>query len=489
MATTAPRVKLAVPKEWKDVSGHCYLVYDESRRLIKVVSIEEPDNVLHVVDPDDLIGVGMQVHLTGVTKETPSEEPNEQVQDTQGQAVLTLYTYPREPKTKCKKTNSSPRRRPKYERPTDLTGLGNRQAQPLSFLVTPQEDLQECSELVSSLKQAAGILESQKYLIIVNPCAGPKRNGEEICKTIVQPMLDQANIEYQVVVTTHPKHATEYIAGEAKLLEYHGIVTLGGDGIVHEIVNGMMQRPDRTAVFQKLKIGIVGTGTANGLATSIAHQSNEGHGPLDETFLICKGKAVRTDLSEYQTLNHSYTSFLTFSWAFVADVDIESEKIHFLGEARFDVWAVLRILFLRTYRARFSYLPASCSPGTMPPLSDPVPSDWVSMEENFVLFWASQVSHGSRTVHQSPASRLNDEIFTIFVIKAGISRLRLIQMLLSMDSGGHTGIPGAEFIQCRAFRLEPRTPGSFNDVDGEPVEDGPIQAQVQPGAMQVFCNE
>lgn len=47
---------------------------------------------------------------------------------------------------------------------------------------------------------------------------------------------------------------------------------------------------------------------------------------------------------------------------------------------------------------------------------------------------------------------------------------------------------GAEFIQCKAYRLEPITEGSFNDLDGEVVESGPIQAKVLPGVVQAYCN-
>jgi hypothetical protein len=56
-------------------------------------------------------------------------------------------------------------------------------------------------------------------------------------------------------------------------------------------------------------------------------------------FLICKGQTSRIDLSTYQTTNKSYTSFLTFSWAIIADVDIESECIRFMGSLRMDLWA------------------------------------------------------------------------------------------------------------------------------------------------------
>lgn len=176
----------------------------------------------------------------------------------------------------------------------------------------------------------------------------------------------------------------------------------------------------------------------------------------------------------------------------MADVDIESEKIKWIGETRFDLWAVLRILLLRTYRSRFSYLPASkadkSKPVTMPALTDPVPSDWTTSEDDFVAFWASNVSHASRTNHQSPKSRLQDGVFQIMIVRKGLSKRQLIRILLNIADGTHVDLPGVEFVECVAYRLEPLSQGSFNDIDGEVVEDGPIQANVLPKTVQVFCN-
>jgi len=49
-------------------------------------------------------------------------------------------------------------------------------------------------------------------------------------------------------------------------------------------------------------------------------------------------------------------SFLSVSWCMLADIDIESEKIRWMGNTRFYVWAMLRVMKLRRYRAVLSYL-------------------------------------------------------------------------------------------------------------------------------------
>lgn len=57
---------------------------------------------------------------------------------------------------------------------------------------------------------------------------------------------------------------------------------------------------------------------------------------------------------------------------------------------------------------------------------------------------------------------------------------------MSLETGSHTDYEKAEFIECVAFRLDPITKGSFNDIDGEVAESGTIQARVIPRAMKMF---
>lgn len=47
--------------------------------------------------------------------------------------------------------------------------------------------------------------------------------------------------------------------------------------------------------------------------------------------------------------------FLSFMWAIISDIDINSEVIRCCGSARFTIWGVYRALSVRTYPGTFSY--------------------------------------------------------------------------------------------------------------------------------------
>lgn len=72
--------------------------------------------------------------------------------------------------------------------------------------------------------------------------------------------------------------------------------------------------------------------------------------------------------------------------------------------------------------------------------------------------------------------------------RSSCSKLRVIQLLLKLDSGGHFDCEDLVYIPCVAYQFEPLTNVSYNVLDGELLEDGPIQACMMPGGAQFFAN-
>jgi sphingosine kinase len=177
----------------------------------------------------------------------------------------------------------------------------------------------------------------------------------------------------------------------------------------------------------------------------------------------------------------------------ISDIDIESEIIRFMGILRNDIWAVWRVINLRTYRGKFSFLridqmkPGDKVKNNFPAFNEEVPSNWLTIEENFILFWASQVSHASITTFQSPDSDLNDGIFNILVIRKPCSRLEIVKILLGLEHGSHVKNAKAEIFPCVAFRMDPISRGSQNDLDGEVVEQGRIQGRITSFGIKIFA--
>jgi sphingosine kinase len=75
---------------------------------------------------------------------------------------------------------------------------------------------------------------------------------------------------------------------------------------------------------------------------------------------VVRGRTKSCDLFSVESeAFKKRVGFLSLCYGIIADIDIESEKLRYMGEARFTVYALQRIASLRTYRAKLWYLPAS----------------------------------------------------------------------------------------------------------------------------------
>ena len=379
----------------------------------------------------------------------------------------------------------------------------------------------EATLLPALRRLATGTDQRRKFLVLVNPFSGKKR-GRSIYDSTVLPMLAHSNIEPTLIVTERAGHASDlFSAGHADSLPnpyaYDGCIAVGGDGLLYEalqgeatrrhsplfdvwlfltptlaplvFVEGIMTRPDSSRLLESLPFGIIPAGSGNGLAASVCHGRSEADGPLQNIFIICKFTPSPSDLSTYTTsASNKYLSFLSLSWGIVADVDLESDVFRALGSLRFDVYAVWRMISLRKYRARLSYLPEGVDSGaeTDDDPTKPVPDGWVTIEDTFQCFWALQTSHASQGMHTSPGSTMDDGLFHITCVRGKVSRVNLLSSFLAFEDGSHVKQEHVEVIRCRAFRLEPLSDNSHVDLDGEEVEYGAIQARVMRSAWRVF---
>ena len=97
-----------------------------------------------------------------------------------------------------------------------------------------------------------------KWFLIVNPFAGNKNFKKSWIK--IKYLLKFNNIQYSFAFTQYKKHEIILIK-EALKKGYRNIISVGGDGTLHHVVNGIMtQRYTKT---YKIKLGIIPLGTGN----------------------------------------------------------------------------------------------------------------------------------------------------------------------------------------------------------------------------------
>ncbi|XP_036967057.1 sphingosine kinase 2-like isoform X2 [Acanthopagrus latus] len=201
-----------------------------------------------------------------------------------------------------------------------------------------------------------------RMMLLVNPQSG-KGQALTLYNNHIQRMLNEAGVPHTLVITERQNHARELVK-EADLSQWDALVIMSGDGLLFEVINGLLDRPDWEEAI-RTPLGILPGGSGNALAASVHHYSGASPAFSEELlvscgFLLCKGLVSRMDLvSIHLPSSPRLFSFLSLAWGFVADVDIESEKYRHVGAARFTVGTLVRLASLRVYKGKLAYLPAT----------------------------------------------------------------------------------------------------------------------------------
>lgn len=152
-------------------------------------------------------------------------------------------------------------------------------------------------------------------------------------------------------MTNHQNHATE-IGNDLDYAKYRVAATISGDGVFHELLNGLMGRSDWKEA-SALPIGCVSAGSSNAIGQNVDTAD-----PVCAALAIIKGNTQKMDiLAVMQNSSVMYTHLSLF-WTIIADVDIESEKFRKLGSLRMALMVIIRLVKFRSYRGKLYLLTA-----------------------------------------------------------------------------------------------------------------------------------
>ncbi|CAG4946790.1 unnamed protein product [Parnassius apollo] len=196
----------------------------------------------------------------------------------------------------------------------------------------------------------------KKLLILLNPKSGPGK-ARELFQTKVAPLLQEAEIPYDLHITKYAQYAREFVRTR-NVYGWRGVVAVGGDGVLFEILNGMFERLDWQQALAEVPLGIIPCGSGNGLARTICHHYNEPYIRQNLTGIsvsLARGKTAPLDVVRVETKSNIMFSFLSVGWGLLSDIDVESERIRAIGGQRFAIWALARLVGLRKYKGVVSY--------------------------------------------------------------------------------------------------------------------------------------
>ena len=198
---------------------------------------------------------------------------------------------------------------------------------------------------------------SQPLLVLINPRAGRGR-GLDMWHRASQ-VISEAGRVCEVVVTEGAGHARQIMLS-LELTAWAGVVVVSGDGLVHEVYNGLLARPDWRLALQ-FSVGVLPAGTGNALVHSLlaAHgdKLEPENGVMSQAVCLARGNLAPMDLFLVRgPTNDIRVGFLSLGWGLITDVDIDSEVIRWMGDLRLTIYGLIKVAAYKTYRGTISYV-------------------------------------------------------------------------------------------------------------------------------------
>jgi sphingosine kinase len=295
---------------------------------------------------------------------------------------------------------------------------------------------------------------TKRYAIVVNPRGGMRRGISVLDR--VKPILNASGAVLDVHVTQHRGHATE-IARSLNLHDYDGLCVIGGDGTVHEVVNGLMQRGEPITV----PLGLIPAGTGNTL-----HQHIQCDDPLQAARKILEGKTQPLDIARV-TLNDRVVYCINIiGWGAVADINATAENLRFLGSVRYTLAALWHILRAKRHRIQI------------------VHSDQV-IDDEFLFVIACNTKYTGAGMKLAPRAELGDgKVDLIMVRKA--TRWQMLTLFSRVFNGSHLSLGFIEYHQVRSFALHSQGNERLN-LDGEMTGNAPFTVDVEEDVIRIFA--
>lgn len=378
------------------------------------------------------------------------------------------------------------------------------------------EFVDSCNEWIQKLLQrvynaSAGVVRCKRLLILINPFGGQGK-ARAMFQAESLPIMDAARCKIDEVVTKYKGHAAEIIENMENLEElYDAIVCCSGDGIPHEVFNGLSRRPDVKKAFT-MPVCQLPCGSGSALCVNLVGSKNVSYSSL----CVVKGAPQRMDLCSLTQKGKRYMTFLSQTLGMIADCDIGTEHLRWMGEARFTVGILMRVLAKSKYpceisvriahesrnQVRQAYNEHKLRPQSSLPdqedglpalkygtVDDDVPEDWKTIESSsLAIFYVGKMPWMSSDAMFFPAALPRDGYMDMVLVDSKIPLSESLKILTSIEEGKHFDSKHVHYYKVDAYRITPKAKSGFISIDGESFSFDPFQVEIHQGLATVLSH-
>lgn len=229
---------------------------------------------------------------------------------------------------------------------------------------------------------------------------------------------------------------------------------IGGDGTMHEIINGQMKRPQG----ERMPVASIPGGTGNSFMEDIGITT-----PTQAIVTLLNGQRCPVDLFKADLNNQTRYVFNVCGWGLFASGNHRAESLRWLGTQRYNIAGLLEILRNPTQRGNLII-------------------GQEQDETDYSLIVASNSKYVGKGMFLSPKASFNDGLMDLLYLrKAG--RSLLLHLFSKLHKGHHIELPQVFYKQIEQFEIQSDKPTLWN-LDGEITRASNGKIQVIPSAIE-----
>ncbi|OPX45745.1 diacylglycerol kinase [Ruminiclostridium hungatei] len=271
-----------------------------------------------------------------------------------------------------------------------------------------------------------------KHIFIINPAAG-KGKSVELVPFIQEYFKAREQEELLIEVTRYPGHAAE-VARKHSEAGPCRIYSIGGDGTVNEIVNGM--------AGSSSALGVIPTGSGNDFIRSL-------HSETDVKTVITRtieGMEKSIDLARVNDKYFINIASIGFDANVVYNAELFKKKPGITGSM-----AYLLSIIYTVFKHRIC--------------SIEVDIDGEKTAMNALLVAVANGRYYGGGIMPAPEAQLDDGLLDVCLVSE-VSRLKILSLFPKYIKGRHGVIKQVSFKKCKKVKILSETEFSLN-IDGE----------------------
>jgi sphingosine kinase len=214
----------------------------------------------------------------------------------------------------------------------------------LSYPVEKSERPKVLQWVERLLDRSYGQSQRQKRIkLLVNPFGG-QGQAQRLYTKWIEPVLQAANCVIDVEATKYKGHAVD-IAERLDIEQYDVVACCSGDGLPHEVFNGFGNRHDAKKALAAIAVFQLPCGSGNAASWNLTGTDS----PSLAALACVKGLRTKLDLASVTQGDRRILTFLSQAVGVVAELDLGTENMRWMGNMRFTVGFLIRILGKTVY--------------------------------------------------------------------------------------------------------------------------------------------